>query len=421
MKSFSFTTNNLARWTALAALLLAALALATPGQAQTTEYFSAASNTLWDASTADWSATSGGPYTSDWTSGNNPVFEGTGGTVTQTANTGGTSMTFNATGYTITGSNLTLGSNPSILVAPNDAATISSNIKTIGTALTVGNVSNTGTLTLAGGNQFAGPTTVSYGTVVANNAQSFGISSGYHTITINHGGQVQLSGGVTLSSKDTFSVGGGTLGNNSGTNTIQGTVTANAGNPYLVSSAGLLTLSNATAVNNNSAATRTIFLQGAGNGLISGSIAPGSGNFLVTMDGTGTWTLAGSNNYTGATTINSGVLQFAQTNAMPASSTVTVSGGATLAVNAGGAGEFTPATSGSGSIGGLLAGVGGQNGPVTWNAGAILGIDTTNAPGGSLAYTGTIGDSGANSRGLTKLGDGQLTLSAKHLHRRHHH
>ena len=89
------------------------------------------------------------------------------------------------------------------------------------------------------------------------------------------------------------------------------------------------------------------FSPSAGNGLISGSIAPGSGNFLVTMDGTGTWTLNGTNTYTGGTTINNGVLQFTQTNAMPSSGTVTVNNGATLAVNAGGAGEFTRRHSGA--------------------------------------------------------------------------
>ena len=105
------------------------------------------------------------------------------------------------------------------------------------------------------------------------------------------------------------------------------------------------------------------------------------------------------------------MLQFTQTNAMPASGTVTVNNGATLAVNAGGAGKFTGATAGNGSIGGLLAGVGGQGASsVTWNAGAILGIDTTNA-GAGLTYSGVIADSGAGPLGLTKLGAGQLTLS----------
>ena len=95
----------------------------------------------------------------------------------------------------------------------------------------------------------------------------------------------------------------------------------------------------------------------------------------------GTVILSGSNTYSGGTTINAGgTLQFAQTTAMPSSGVVAVNPGGTLAVNVGGAGEFTNATSGSGSIGGLVAGVGGQNGVVKWAAASVLGLDTTNAP-----------------------------------------
>ena len=101
---------------------------------------------------------------------------------------------------------------------------------------------------------------------------------------------------------------------------------------------------------------------------------------------------------------------------MPASGTVTVSGSATLAVAAGGAGQFTNATSGSGSIGGLLAGLGGQGASVIWNAGAILGIDTTNAAGGSLTYSGSIGDRANGPLGLTKLGGGMLVLSGSNTY-----
>ena len=73
---------------------------------------------------------------------------------------------------------------------------------------------------------------------------------------------------------------------------------------------------------------------------------------------------------------------------------------ATLAVNAGGTGEFTNATSGPGSIGGLLSSVNWQYG------GNALGIDTTNA-GGSLAYAGNV----SGNEGVLKLGPGTLTLT----------
>ena len=70
----------------------------------------------------------------------------------------------------------------------------------------------------------------------------------------------------------------------------------------------------------------------------------------------------------------------------------------------GGADQFTTGTSGSGSIGGLLSGIGGQGAPVTWAANSILGIDTTSA---SQTYSGNI----TTAIGLNKLGGNALTLT----------
>ena len=131
----------------------------------------------------------------------------------------------------------------------------------------------------------------------------------------------------------------------------------------------------------------------------------------LTKAGAGTLTLTGANTYSGGTTIGGGVLQFANTTAMPASGTVTVESGAALAVNAGGTNEFTAGTSGPGTIGGLLAGVGSRGAPVSWTSGAILGIDTTNAGGGILTYAGDIVNPAGNTLGLTKLGSNTLVLS----------
>ena len=101
------------------------------------------------------------------------------------------------------------------------------------------------------------------------------------------------------------------------------------------------------------------------------------------------------------------MLQFAKIASMPASGIVLVASGGTLAVNAGGTGEFTNATSGNGSIGALFAGTGGQGNTVSLNSGSAIGIDTTNASG-SLVYTGNLATAGV---GLTKLGSGTLILS----------
>ncbi len=156
-----------------------------------------------------------------------------------------------------------------------------------------------------------------------------------------------------------------------------------------------------------------------GSGTFSGAIGGGGGsgagyNLLsLTKSGSGTEVLAGASTYSGGTTITHGVLQFAKTSAMPSAGTVSVTVGATLAINVGGAGEFTSGTSGAGSIGGLLAGIGGQGGRVTWS-GAFLGIDTSNA-GGGVTYSGVISDPGGDS-GLAKLGGNSLTITANNTY-----
>jgi autotransporter-associated beta strand protein len=133
-----------------------------------------------------------------------------------------------------------------------------------------------------------------------------------------------------------------------------------------------------------------------------------NGSFNINNVGTGITILGGSNNYTGSTTISAGTLQFAKINSMYVAGTATAASGATLAVNAGGTGEFTNGTSGYGTIGGLFSGLGGEAGSVvSLSTGADIGIDTTNA-GGSLTYAGNITNPGI---GLTKLGSGALVLT----------
>ncbi len=132
--------------------------------------------------------------------------------------------------------------------------------------------------------------------------------------------------------------------------------------------------------------------------------------------GTGLWTLAGANTYSGTTTINAGTLEFAKEvslyNNSPGSWTaanIVVAGGATLALKVGGANEFTQSDIGT------IAALGTASGGFTNNA--ILGLDTTDAAG-SFSYGGVIANpnSGANVLGLTKLGPNTLVLSASNTY-----
>ena len=150
-----------------------------------------------------------------------------------------------------------------------------------------------------------------------------------------------------------------------------------------------------------------------GDGNFSGKImgAPDSSRDSFAKSGTGTQVLSGINSYNGTTTIDGGILQFAKqvslynnNNANWTEAKILVNNGGTLAVNVGGAGEFT--TADLDTLKALGSGTGG------FQSGSSLGIDTANAPG-TVTYGSVIGDpnGGANSLGLTKLGAGTLELT----------
>ena len=92
-------------------------------------------------------------------------------------------------------------------------------------------------------------------------------------------------------------------------------------------------------------------------------------------------TLSGSNSYSGTTTISAGTLKVTNTGALAgyatSSDAVVVQSSATLAVNAGGAGEWNDANITT------LVGLGN----VTFNSGSALAIDTTDA-GGDFTFSG---------------------------------
>jgi autotransporter-associated beta strand protein len=162
---------------------------------------------------------------------------------------------------------------------------------------------------------------------------------------------------------------------------------------------GSATLSTLT-INNATASTLAAHLGGTGTN---------HNNLGLTKSGAGVLTLTGTNTHTGPITVTAGTLQitkqtslFNNTPANWTASNIIVQNGATLALNVGGAGQFTSSdldtlkTLGT-ATGGFLNG-------------SRLGIDTT---GGDLAYSGGITNTnaGANLLGLTKLGTGALTLS----------
>ena len=121
----------------------------------------------------------------------------------------------------------------------------------------------------------------------------------------------------------------------------------------------------------------------------------------LTKNGAGIEVLAGSNAYSGGTTVNAGVLTFASTAAQPSAGTTTVAAGATLGLGVGGAGYF-----GSAAVDALFAGT---LPLVNNNATSNVGIDTT---AGNFTYSSNI----STAKGLTKLGGNMLTLSGNNAY-----
>ncbi len=166
------------------------------------QYFSNAGGPLaWDDATPNWSAASGGPYDSVWSSGD-AVFEGAAGTTT-VSTVSASSLTFSVAGYVLVGGPLTL-SGPSVVA--NSGATISAVIA--GSAgLAKGGTG--GTLTLGGANTYSGGTTVSGGTLAVSADNQLGAAGEGVTLA---GGTLRVNAGLnTITRPLTLGAGGGTI------------------------------------------------------------------------------------------------------------------------------------------------------------------------------------------------------------------
>ncbi|MGD0038750.1 MAG: autotransporter-associated beta strand repeat-containing protein, partial [Bacteroidota bacterium] len=269
-----------------------------------------------------------------------------------------------------------------------------------------------GTVTLSASNNYSGATTlggydVGSGLLVVQNSNALGTSTvglGGHDSTTSAleldgstgAGALSISNAIILAGRSDGTHAGYNLAphiiNLAGNNTLTtGISLVTSGVDYTFrSDAGKLTLGNIT---NNTATTisnRYIHLLGAGDGVITGAIANGIGigDIYVIKDGSGTWTLSGSSNYTGPTTINGGTLAISSAGSIANSPTITVNSGATFDVSTT-TSRFTLAP------GQILVGTGTVKGSVadTYSGGAIIN------PGG-VATAGTLTFSTGYTLGL---------------------
>ena len=205
------------------------------------------------------------------------------------------------------------------LLGDNSSATGNTRVSSTGTLL-IGAANNmpTGTLTLLGGNLDLRSDDDT------NFAKDFIIPTG--TTTINVDRAIGGSGTNGTHTMGTLRIAGQTL-NVTGANGYRlalGAVTL-TGNATFNPTTADLTVASVT----KDKANRNLTLGGiSADSRVSGAITVAGG---LTKSGTGTWTLSGANNYTGATTVNAGTLVLGQGGSMGATA-VSVNGTATYAM-----------------------------------------------------------------------------------------
>ncbi len=197
----------------------------------------------------------------------------------------------------------------------------------------------TGALTLSGANTYSGGTTVNAGKIVVDSDGNLGDASGQ--LTFGGGGTLQITNGFTSARNVTLNGGGGAFDTNGNDLTMLGNMT---------------------------------------------------GTGALTKTGDGALTLSGTNTYTGATTINGGILRAGVNNALSTTTAVTLANtaGAGLDLN-----NFDQTI-------GSLAGGGTTGGNITLGSGTLTAGNAS-----STTYAGIISGTG----GFVKKGTGTLTLT----------
>ena len=199
-----------------------------------------------------------------------------------------------------TGNSLTLGAN-TLTISGTRNTSISNVISGTGGLTKTG----TGTLTLSGTNSYTGATTITSGMLSVSSLANGGANSNIGASS-SAASNLVLGGGGSLSSATLLYTGGAASTNrlftlDSGTNIFD------------ASGSGALNFTNSGAVAFNGTGNRSLTLNGSNTGenTIAASFSdPTGGVFALLKTGSGTWSLTGTNNYTGTTFIGDGTLGF---------------------------------------------------------------------------------------------------------------
>ncbi len=335
----------------------------------------------WDTTTANWYPGSGNSDVT-WSAGDSALFAGNhSGTITISGTISAAAADFFTGPYTVVGTSGNSLSAPSILVSPDYSVSIGATLTgSSGLSFYGGGSSQQGIFSLTGTNTYTGMTTISAGTLQLGNSAALGSST---TVSAASGGTLDFDGQAIGSGVPLNNFAGIIVNSSSTTASFAGTINATTSASFSVAGANNLTLS----------------------GVIGGS---GS----LTDSDSGTLTLSGQNNYSGATAIQNGILAIGANNALPVGTSVTLGSG-----SIGGILRLGDATTGyNQTLAGLYtSGTGGDTANHVWG-----GSSTTNSTlklniSGSDTYAGGLGGGAGAYKlnfALEKSGTGTLVLAA---------
>ncbi|EHT2782796.1 fibronectin-binding autotransporter adhesin ShdA [Salmonella enterica] len=213
----------------------------------------------------------------------------------------------------------------------------------------------TGELTLSGDNTYSGGTTITGGTLTADHADSLGSGD------IDNSGVLQVGEGEL---ENTLSGTGSLVKTGTGELTLSGDNTYSGGTTII---GGTLTADHADSLGTGAVANSGVLQVGEGE--LENTLS-GSGSLVKT--GTGELTLGGDNSYSGDTTIADGTLIAANVNALGSGN---IDNSGTLMLDANGAFELANITTHTGATTALAAGSTLDAGQLTQEDGSTLSID----------------------------------------------
>lgn len=182
-----------------------------------------------------------------------------------------------------------------------------------------------GTTTLTGANTFSGAIAIPAGFLKANSFNN--VAGG--TASSGLGAPATVASG-TISLGD-LTVAGGLSYGGTGQTTDRVINLAGTTGAGILDHAGTGLLKFTSDLSVTGAGSKALTLQGSGTGEFAGAIVNGSSPTGLVKTGGGTWTLSGTNTYTGTTFVNGGILLYANANAIPNNGrSISISGNGTV-------------------------------------------------------------------------------------------